>query len=74
MAGKEVCSISPNNPTNTATLKLKPSRNMSCSFRTQTHLAVRGYTATHLHVFEADISIPKFSSFSLLDSGYGWYS
>lgn len=35
---------------------------MACNLRVQTHVAVRGY-ATHLHVFEQSVPVPKFSRF-----------
>lgn len=66
LSGKEVCSVSPMNPTNFAVLPLQLSRHMACTLRIQTHLAVRGFSASHIHVFEADIRLPKFSSFCLL--------
>jgi Bardet-Biedl syndrome 2 protein len=65
--GKDVASVSPSNPTNFAILPLKFSRNMEYTLRIQIHLAMRGFTATHLHVVEADIKIPKFASFNILN-------
>ena len=66
LAGKEVSMVSPMNPTNTATIAIKPARNLLYTLRVQAHLAVRGFTSTHIHVMEADVQIPKFSCFSRL--------
>lgn len=70
LAGQEVCSVSPMNQTNYAILPIKTSRNMQYTLRVQTHIATRGFTSTHIHVYEADITIPKFSGFARLkDTG-----
>jgi hypothetical protein len=70
LAGQEVCSVSPMNLTNYAVLPIKPARNMQYTLRVQTHVASRGFSSTHIHVFEADLMIPKFSGFAKLkDNG-----
>ena len=62
MQGYDVLALSPFPPRRGATISLKPVKDMACKLRVQTHVAVRGY-ATHLHVFEETVAVPKFSRF-----------
>jgi Bardet-Biedl syndrome 2 protein len=63
---REAVVISPAKPqSKTAILPLKPSRNLGCKLRIQSHIATRAL-GTQIHVFETDIEIPKFAAFSQL--------
>lgn len=61
---REVIAISPRPQSKIAVLPLKPSRNLPCNIRVQTHVATRSLGA-QVHVFETDISLPKFSAFKV---------
>eukprot|EP01038_Epipyxis_sp_PR26KG_P005701 gene5701-7869_t len=65
LIGKEVVAISPKEQSKIAILPLKPTKNSACTLRIQTHVATRSLGA-QLHVFETDITIPRFSAYMQL--------
>lgn len=62
LTGCDVVTISPFPPRRSASISLKPAKNLPCRLRVQTHVAVRGYSS-HLHVLEQEVAIPRFSRF-----------
>lgn len=72
--GREVIAFAPKNQVTgtggrSATLSFRPSRNQPAKLRIQTHIASRSLT-TYLHVFETDITVPRFAAFCQLDEPY----
>ena len=65
LEGSEVLATTPLSQGKIASFPLRPSKNVPCTLRIQTHLASR-LLSSQLHVFESEIKIPRFSGFKLI--------
>lgn len=72
--GREAVAFAPKNLVTSSggrsvCLSLRPQRHQAAKLRVQTHLAARSLTS-YLHVFETDISVPRFAAFCELSEPY----
>ena len=53
-----------------ALFPLRPAKNQPCLLRVQTHVSAR-HLSTQLHVFDAEVSIPRFAGYKVVEDGEG---
>ena len=70
LEGAEVLAMVPLAAGRVAQFPLRPSKNQPCVLRVQTHVASR-LMSTQLHVFESEVSIPRFAGYQVVEDGQG---
>ena len=56
--GAEVLAVAPLTLSRAASIALRPTKNLPCTLRIQTHVSSRAYTS-QLHVFESEVHVPR---------------
>ena len=70
LEGAEVLAMVPLAVGRVAQFPLRPSKNQPCVLRVQTHVASR-LMSSQLHVFESEVSIPRFAGYQVVEDGQG---